>query len=64
MDECIKKARQNRLKRIELEAWITNTGAILMYDKYGFSIEGIKKNALSIHGKYVDLIVMGLWLDG
>jgi len=63
LDETVKQARSNGLKRVELEVLASNTGAILLYAKYGFLVEGIKKNAFYDHNRYTDLMVMGLWLD-
>lgn len=47
-------ARENNITRLELSVICSNTVAKHLYEKNGFEIEGIKKNAMIIDGKYVD----------
>ena len=47
------------LKRLELEVYIDNTGAIHLYEKYGFVIEGTLRKFAFRDGDYVDAYVMG-----
>lgn len=47
-------ARENNITRVELSVISSNTVAKHLYEKNGFIIEGIKKNAMIIDGKYVD----------
>ncbi|MCM3638114.1 GNAT family N-acetyltransferase [Sporosarcina luteola] len=49
-----KWAIENKLHRLELTVMTTNTAAIVLYEKSGFSKEGVKKDSLFVNGKYVD----------
>ena len=43
------------LKRIELEVFTTNTVAVNLYKKNGFELEGTKRNARYLDGRYEDV---------
>ena len=47
-------ARQNNITRLELMVVCSNSIAIHLYEKSGFVIEGIRRNAMVVEGKYVD----------
>ncbi|MCH1959840.1 GNAT family N-acetyltransferase [Romboutsia hominis] len=51
-------ARKNNITRLELSVICSNTVAKHLYEKNGFEIEGVKKNAMIIDGKYVDEFFM------
>ena len=48
------------LNRIELEVLASNSRAIHLYHKLGFSEEGLKRQAAYKEGSYVDVICMAL----
>jgi len=48
------------IERIELEVFSSNQGAVALYEKIGFILEGRRRKARFIDGTYDDLIVMGL----
>lgn len=52
--ELDKWARENNLTRLELTVVSSNIVAKHFYEKNGFEIEGTRKNAMIIDGKYVD----------
>lgn len=52
--ELDKWARENNLTRLELTFVSSNIVAKHLYEKNGFEIEGTRKNAMIIDGKYVD----------
>lgn len=56
--ELDKWAKENSITRLELSAICTNVIAKHLYEKNGFIVEGIKKNAMIIDGKYVDEFYM------
>lgn len=56
--ESDKWARENNIKRLELSVICTNVIAKHLYEKNGFVIEGVKKNAMIIDGEYVDEFYM------
>ncbi|WP_195237005.1 GNAT family N-acetyltransferase [Romboutsia sp. 1001285H_161024_C4] len=51
-------ARKNNITRLELSVICSNTVAKHLYEKNGFEIEGVKKNAMIVDGKYVDEFFM------
>lgn len=51
-------ARQNSITRLELTVMRPNIIAKHLYEKYGFVVEGIKKNAMFVNGEYVDEFYM------
>lgn len=51
-------AIQNEIIRLELTVECENKLAIRLYEKSGFTIEGIKKKTMYVNGKYVDEYMM------
>lgn len=47
------------LRRLELEVFVDNEGAIRLYKKFGFDIEGTLRQFAFRDGQYVDVYVMG-----
>ena len=60
LDTTVTRARELGLQRVELEVLVSNSVAIALYTKYGFTVEGIKKKALQLQGHYHDLMFMAL----
>jgi RimJ/RimL family protein N-acetyltransferase len=56
------KTRHVGLERIELEVFASNTRARHLYEKYGFVVEGHKKQARKLDGVYDDILEMALFL--
>lgn len=54
--------RENYIRKLNLEVFSSNKGAISLYEKLGFSIEGIRKSQFVIDGTYVDDVFMTIWL--
>ncbi len=48
------------LNRIYLDVFETNTNAIGLYEKMGFTREGLLRQAIYIDGEYRNMIIMGL----
>ncbi len=48
------------LHRIDLEVFAENPRAQHVYEKLGFRVEGVKRDADYRYGKYRDIVVMGL----
>ena len=51
------------ITRLELTVMCHNEHAISLYKSYGFKIEGIKKQALRVDGRFVDEYYMAKLLD-
>jgi len=47
-----------KLKRVELSVFVENERAIALYRKFGFVVEGTKKNAAIRNGEYADEFLM------
>jgi len=63
IDTTIAHARDvNGLEKVELEVFASNSGAIKLYVKTGFQLEGRRMKARKIDGNYDDFILMGLFL--
>jgi len=61
-EQTISEAREQGLERIELEVLASNIPAISLYEKLGFQVEGVKKNARKLDGKFDDLVEMALFI--
>lgn len=46
-------SKEKKLHRMELTVMENNKAGVALYQKFGFEIEGIKKDALYINGEYV-----------
>ena len=62
LDDCIERARQAGITRVELEAREDNHAALRLYGRFGFEVEGTKRRGMRVHGKYFDTIAMSLLL--
>jgi ribosomal protein S18 acetylase RimI-like enzyme len=60
LSTAIDDAHSKGIERIEMEVFSTNVGAIALYQKLGFVIEGRKTNARKIDGVEHDNIIMAL----
>lgn len=59
----LERARSVGLTRVELTVREHNKRAFALYEKTGFVVEGVKRNAVRVDGKYENLICMGLLLE-
>lgn len=59
----IAEARAAGMHRIELHAHADNLRAIALYEKVGFSHEGVARDAIRIDGRYVDSVLMAMILE-
>lgn len=62
MDYAIRWARRKKVKKIVLSVFSTNRRAMRLYLKFGFVSEGVRKKEFVIDGRYVDEILMGLFI--
>ena len=47
-------ARENSIIRLELTVECHNEAAKHLYEKTGFTVEGIRKNSMCVNGRYID----------
>ncbi|GAF90416.1 unnamed protein product [marine sediment metagenome] len=62
-EQTMNIAKQIGLERIELDVLASNVPAINLYEKLRFQVEGVKKNARKLDGKFDDLIEMALFIE-
>ncbi|MBW7975003.1 GNAT family protein [Bradyrhizobium sp. BR 10289] len=53
-------AQATGLSRIELSVYENNAGAIALYKKVGFAVEGVSRNAARVNGVYENVVQMAL----
>ncbi len=63
MQIVLDKGKQMGLTRVELDVRDDNVNAIKLYQKFGFEIEGKKRNACRTDGIYSNVLTMGLLFD-
>ena len=56
-------ARAGGIVRLELTVECTNTEAKSLYEKHGFSVEGIRRRSMKVNGGFVDEYYMSKILD-
>lgn len=59
MQEAEVWAKEHHLHRLELTVMRHNEKAISLYEKMGFELEGVRKQALYVDGIFVDEYYMG-----
>ena len=60
IQSALAAARAYGLHRVELTVRENNTGAIELYKKAGFEIEGVQRNAVLVDGVYENVICMAV----
>lgn len=64
MQIVLDDAKKMGMTRVELDVREDNESAIKLYEKFGFMVEGTKRNACKTEGIYSNVLVMGLLFDG
>jgi ribosomal protein S18 acetylase RimI-like enzyme len=59
-EKALAAARAFGLHRVELTVREHNTGAIELYKKAGFAIEGVQRDAVLVDGVYEDVVCMAV----
>jgi ribosomal protein S18 acetylase RimI-like enzyme len=60
LDAALRGAARRGLVRIELMVRADNVAAISLYQRAGFEMEGVLRDAARVDGKYYDLFLMSL----
>lgn len=64
MQAAVAYAREcGAIRRIELFVFARNAGAIHLYEKFGFQVEGRRRGAIYRNGTYLDDLLMALWIE-
>jgi ribosomal protein S18 acetylase RimI-like enzyme len=58
--QSLAAAQAYGLQRVELMVRENNAGAIALYRKVGFEIEGVQRNAVFVDGTYENIILMAV----
>ncbi len=58
IEQAMEWAKNNGIKKVNLEVFSTNANAIKTYRKLGFEYEGLRKSQFFINGQYVDDVLM------
>ena len=64
MQAALDWAQSTLVRRVELSVFARNEGAIRLYQRFGFEIEGRHKNAVFKRGEFIDTLTMARWDDG
>jgi RimJ/RimL family protein N-acetyltransferase len=62
MEETLLAAKKFGIERVELEVYASNIPAIKLYEKRGFSHEGVKRKARKLDGVFDDVLMMALFI--
>ena len=57
---ALARARKSGLTRVELTVREDNRRAIALYKKFGFVVEGVKRNGFRVDGRYYNVISMAV----
>ncbi len=60
---ALEKAWKQGYSRIELTVRVDNTNAKALYERFGFTLEGVNCNAFLVDGQFYDTYSMALLLD-
>ena len=63
MRAALGRAKARGLTRVELTVRSDNERAIALYRKLGFADEGVKRRAIRVDGRYLDVACMALLFD-
>ncbi len=63
MSKTLEAARKSGLDRVELTVREDNLRAKALYEKFGFTVEGVKRKAARVDGRYYDLFLMSLLFE-
>jgi ribosomal protein S18 acetylase RimI-like enzyme len=58
--QTLAAARAFGLNRVELSVRENNAGAIALYNRVGFEIEGLQRNATKVDGAYENVVLMAI----
>jgi ribosomal protein S18 acetylase RimI-like enzyme len=62
LGKTIEHAKLNGIEKVELDVFEKNTGAIALYEKMGFTLEGKRVKGRKLEGKYDNIVLMGKFI--
>ncbi len=63
LEAVLKHAKTFGLEKVELHVYTSNESAIKLYEKFGFTKEGLIRRYRKLDGIYFDCLAMGKFLD-
>lgn len=63
MEKVIEWTKAEGIEKIELEVFENNISAIKLYNKFGFLEEGRRRKMIKTDEGYLDMIIMGRFID-
>ena len=60
---AIQRLRESGTRKLTLRVLGTNTGAIALYERLGFTCEGVLRDEFIINGRHVDDVLMAITLE-
>jgi len=64
IDFAIRESKKlNNKEKIILSSFLTNERALHLFKKLGFKVVGIRKKQFFMNSKYIDEVMMELWID-
>jgi len=60
---AIEHAKLNGIEKVELEVYESNSAAVGLYEKFGFTIEGKRIKGRKLDGIYDNIVAMGKFID-
>ena len=62
-EKLLQWAAETGVRRLELTVVCSNSAAVHLYEKHGFAVEGVRRQAMKINGAYADEYCMGKILE-
>ena len=62
LDAAVQWAQESGVRKLELHVFPWNTGAIALYERFGFVKEGFRTSHYRRGDEYVDAVLMAYWL--
>jgi ribosomal protein S18 acetylase RimI-like enzyme len=62
LEKALEHAKMNGIEKVELDVFETNAGAIALYQKMGFTVEGKRVKGRKLDGQYNNIVLMGKFL--
>lgn len=62
LEKAVEHAKLNGIEKVELDVYESNLGAIALYEKLGFTMEGNRIRGRKLDGEYDNIVLMGKFI--
>jgi ribosomal protein S18 acetylase RimI-like enzyme len=62
LGKAIEHAKLNGIEKVELDVYESNVGAIALYERFGFLLEGKRIKSRKLDGHYDHILEMGMFI--